>query len=141
MGSNPILSAIFCLAPEMTIFSATYVGSQHWLRTLPVRDATSSGGWQSSQKTSTLQLLTCCARLLRFCILVPIFGPSLTSEWYLMGQHRTVTPKLAGRAWKVRLVVPQDCRKHFGKSEIKLSKRNLNPAQAQKWASEIGEEF
>ena len=58
-----------------------------------------------------------------------------------MGQHRTVTPKLAGRAWKVRLVVPQDGRKHFGKSEIKLSKRNLNPAQAQKWASEIGEEF
>ena len=58
-----------------------------------------------------------------------------------MGQHRTVTPKLAGRAWKIRLVVPQDCRKHFGKSEIKLSKRNLNPAQAKKWASEIGEEF
>lgn len=58
-----------------------------------------------------------------------------------MGQHRTVTPKLAGKVWKVRLVVPQDCRKQFGKSEIKLSMRNLNPAQAQKWASEIGEEF
>ena len=34
-------------------------------------------------------------------------------------------------------MVPQDCRKHFGKSEIKFSKRNLNPAQAQKWASDI----
>ena len=58
-----------------------------------------------------------------------------------MGQHRTVTPKLAGKAWQIRIAIPKDCCKHFGKTEIKKSKRNLTPAQAQIWAREIGEEF
>ena len=58
-----------------------------------------------------------------------------------MGQHRTVTPKLAGKAWQIRIAIPQDCRKHFGRTELKLSKRDLTPMQAQLWANKIGDEF
>ena len=58
-----------------------------------------------------------------------------------MGQHKTVTPKLSGKSWKLRIVIPKDCRSHFGKLELKRSKRNLTPTQAQQWASKISDEF
>jgi phosphoribosylanthranilate isomerase len=50
-------------------------------------------------------------------------------------------PKLSGKSWKLRIVIPKDCRSHFGKFELKRSKRNLTPTQAQQWASKISDEF